>query len=546
MNKRILFIAVTLLSLLVLVLAACSSEPTAAPETPPEEAVPTSAPEGEAGDQVWAQIQASGVMRVGTSADYPPFEYYVEGTEIDGFDPALIREIGNRLGLAVELTDFAFEGLGQTLQIGQIDAAIAALSVTEERQAIVDFTDVYFAGFGAALVQESSAINSIQSPQDFTDKRVGVQKLSVYESWVDDELVTTGIINPDQLFVYSKPADAVRDLTENRLDVVLMDQLAADEFVAAEAVKLVGESIAPQVYAIAVPKGAYELQANLNQAILDIRNDGTLASLAREYLGVELDEGLLPPTATPAAIPTAGPSPTPAGCVNGMAFVKDLNYPDGTELKPGEKFSKGWQIANTGSCTWNDKYTFRFVKGSQMDGKNTKVSGTVNSGATYDMYIDFVAPNKAGEYISFWQMYDANGQPFGQTIWVAVVVKTSSGATATPKPDATATATTPPEQPTATPVTCVIDSLSAEPSSLQQGGNLVVSWSWTCEAAASARLTRTDPDGTVVPLYGGGDVSNPGQYDDIAAKVGTLTYTLKVDSEFGASDQKSVQVTVTE
>jgi hypothetical protein len=49
-----------------------------------------------------------------------------------------------------------------------------------------------------------------------------------------------------------------------------------------------------------------------------------------------------------------------------------------------------------------------------------------------------------------------------------------------------------------------------------------------------------------VPLYGGGDVSNPGQYDDIAAKVGTLTYTLRVDSEFGASAQQSVEVTVNE
>jgi polar amino acid transport system substrate-binding protein len=545
MQKKSLLVFMALVSLLALTLGACASEATPT-EAPPDETVPTVAPEEGAGDAVWAQIQSSGVIRVGTSADYPPFEYYAEGTQIDGFDPALMREIGRRLGLTVELTDFAFEGLGPTLQIGQVDAAIAALSVTEERQAIIDFTDVYFAGFGVALVQESSTVASIQSAQDFAGKRVGVQKVSVYESWADDELITTGIITPDQLFVYAKPADAVRDLTENRLDVVLMDQLAADEFVAAAPVKIAGESIAPQVYAIAVPKGAYELRAALNQAILDVRNDGTLATLARDYLGVELDEGLIPPTATPAASPTAGPSPTPAGCINAMAFVKDLNYPDGTELKAGEKFSKGWQIRNTGSCVWDNKYSLRFVKGSQMDGKNTKVSGTVKAGATNDMYVDFVAPSKAGEFISFWQMYDANGKPFGQTIWVSIVVKTSSGATATPKPGATATATTPPEQPTATPVACVIDSLTASPSSLQQGGNLVVEWSWTCEATASARLTRTDPDGTVVPLYGGGDVSNPGQYDDIAAKVGTLTYTLKVDSEFGASDTQSVQVTVTE
>jgi hypothetical protein len=368
----------------------------------------------------------------------------------------------------------------------------------------------------------------------------------VYQAWVEDEMVASGLIAPDQLFVYAKPADAVRDLTENRLDVVLMDKLAAEPFESSDPVKIVGESIAPQVYAIAVPKGAYELRAALNQAILDIRNDGTLASLAREYLDVDLDQGQLPPAATPAPTPTAGPSPTPAGCVNGMAFVKDLNYPDGTQVQPGESFSKGWQIQNTGNCVWDEDYTFRFVKGAQMEGKNVRISGEVQPGATYDMYIDFVAPAQAGEYISFWQMVDANGVPFGEILWVVIVVPTSSGATATPEPQPSATSTIPPDQPTATPVTCVIDSLTANPTSLQQGGSLVVQWSWTCEATARARLSRTDPDGTVVPLYGGGDVSNPGQYDDIAAKVGTLTYTLRVDSEFGASAQQSVEVTVNE
>jgi ABC-type amino acid transport substrate-binding protein len=537
-----------LLSLMALLLAACGTQETPVAEQPAPTSTPEAAapPEMEPSDPVWAQIQSSGVMRVGTSADYPPFEFHIEGTEIDGFDPALMREIGRRLGVSVEMIDFAFEGLGQTLQIGQIDAAIAALSVTEERQTIVDFSDVYFAGFGAALAQETSAITSIQSPQDFSGKRVGVQKTSVYEAWASDELVATGIINPDQLLVYAEPAHAVRDMLQDRLDVVLMDQLAAQQFVGQEAVKIVGESIAPQVYAIAVPKGASELQARLNQAIIDIRNDGTLATLAREYLGVELDKGLIPPTATPAATPTAGPTATPAGCTNGMAFVKDLNYPDGSEVKPGVKFSKGWQIRNTGTCKWSDKYSLRFVKGAQMGGKNIKVSGTVNGGATYDMYVDFTAPNEAGDYTSFWQMYDDNGKPFGQTIWTDIVVKTGSGATATPKPNPTATATHMPDQPTATPVSCEIDFLTAQPGSVQQGGAISVQWEWTCDSVAAARLTRTDPDGTVVPLYGGADVSNPGEYDDLAANVGTLTYTLKVDSEFGPSAKQSVQVTVTQ
>ena len=162
-----------------------------------------------------------------------------------------------------------------------------------------------------------------------------------------------------------------------------------------------------------------------------------------------------------------------------------------------------------------------------MEGKRTYVTEEVSPGDTYEMYVDMQTPSEPGEYAGFWQLFSGAGIPFGETLWVAIEVTTSSGATATP--DA-----------------CVIHSLTATPSELKVGGNLIVEWSWTCDSVAKSRLSRTDPDGTVVPLLGGGDVPNPGTYDDIAAKVGTMTYYLKVDSEFGASAEQSVSVIVTE
>jgi polar amino acid transport system substrate-binding protein len=71
--------------------------------------------------EAWDRIQAAGKLVVGTSADYPPFEYYNEQFQIDGFDPALMVMIG-KLGVQIELQDFAFDGLGPALAIGQVDA----------------------------------------------------------------------------------------------------------------------------------------------------------------------------------------------------------------------------------------------------------------------------------------------------------------------------------------------------------------------------------------------------------------------------------------
>ena len=97
----------------------------------------------ETGDD-WARVQAAGKLVVGTSADYPPFEFYNSNYELDGFDIALIREIADRLGVEVEFKDFAFGGLLDALRLGQVDVAISAISVTPDRQQIVDFTNLYY------------------------------------------------------------------------------------------------------------------------------------------------------------------------------------------------------------------------------------------------------------------------------------------------------------------------------------------------------------------------------------------------------------------
>ncbi|HFE66153.1 MAG TPA: transporter substrate-binding domain-containing protein, partial [Chloroflexi bacterium] len=84
---------------------------------------------GGSGDAVWDRIQSSGKMVVGTSADYPPFEYYDNSYQLDGFDIALIRDIGQQIGVEVEIRDMVFDDLNNALQLGQIDVAIAALTV---------------------------------------------------------------------------------------------------------------------------------------------------------------------------------------------------------------------------------------------------------------------------------------------------------------------------------------------------------------------------------------------------------------------------------
>lgn len=519
---------VLMVALFAVLVSACgTTTPTAAP-APTQ--VPTQAPPVSA-DPVWDRIQAAGKITFGTSADYQPFEYYDSNYQIVGFDADLARELGARLGMQVELVDIAFEGLTAALEIGQIDAAIAAISVTPERQVFVDFTNIYYTGQDMVLAREGSGIAPIVAGAQLAQYRVGVERGSVYASWVRNTFVDSGLMPAASLLEYEKPEHAVRDLKESRNDVVILDKPAAEEYIRSGGVVAVAQNLNTQLFAIALPKGAAVLQSQLNAALAAVQNDGTVARLANTHLEIVLPTPAPEATATPAPTATAipGPTPTPVACRDGMEFVKDVQVPDGTQMNAGQDFDKTWRIRNTGTCTWNSNYTLVFVQGDRMGGTSEVVKGSVKPGETYDMIIDQKAPNAPGKYTGIWQMVNAQGTPFGERIWVKITVPGAVPPTAVP-PTATAPA---PVQPTLEPPPTV--NLAASDDTIKAGDLVVISWSFSGTSLVSAKLTRINPDGSQTPLNGGADVAPDGRYEDILMNPGTYSYALSVSSEAGTT-----------
>jgi ABC-type amino acid transport substrate-binding protein len=377
----------------------------------------------------WNRIQQSGTLVVGTSADYPPFEYYNQDFQLEGFDIVLIRAIAAQLGLNVEFKNMAFDGLFDALALKQIDAAIAAISVTPERSNMVFFSDLYLASQDAILAQQDSPITEITNLQQLVGMRIGVQQFSVYESWLKTNLVDAGLIPSSDLEVFVEINDAVTDLKAGLLDVVVMDLLPAQQFAAEGGLKIVGQGLNRQNYAIALPYGTVELQTEINRALGTLRDSGQLDEIAQQYLGVTVS-GISLPLGTPIA--AQAPTSTPPGyCINGMQFVQDLSYPDNNmtsppELPPGTPFRKGWRVRNVGTCTWNGSYNLTYVGGnsplSGMGGNLIPVAGAVGPGQEYDIYLDLVSPLSPGVYQGFWQLLDNQGAPFGERVWVGIRV----------------------------------------------------------------------------------------------------------------------------
>ena len=264
-----------------------ATEEVGATEVPPIPPTNTTVPSE---DEVWASIVEKGTMVVGLSADYPPFEYYTRNFLLDGFDVALIREIGEVLDLEVEIRDMAFDGLLGSLSLNNTDVAISALSITPERQGIVAFTNIYFVSEDAVLANAESDIDAIPSEGELAFLRVGVQSGTVYDEWLTANLVETGVMPEENLHRYQQAGKAIDDLADGLIELVVLDLEPANTAVERGGVKIVAQGLNPQRYAMAVPRGAPQLQAALNGALLQLQTSGRVAELAEEYIGIPEDE----------------------------------------------------------------------------------------------------------------------------------------------------------------------------------------------------------------------------------------------------------------
>ena len=144
------------------------------------------------------------------------------------------------------------------------------------------------------------------------------------------------------------------------------------------------------------------------------------------------------PSFTPGSAGGAVGSPVPA-CKNSQ-YGGDITIPDGTVFKPWEKFTKAWNVKNTGICRWDEGFYFDAVSGPPSMGANQEPyrlkfpKDFVEPGGSVNIYIDMYAPGDPGEYVAHWHMYDDAGQPFGGDF--TVVIKSSQIITQlfTPRP----------------------------------------------------------------------------------------------------------------
>ncbi len=258
--------------------ATSGEESTATTVTESEESTSASTTEGE--ESVSAEVAENteeGVLVVGTNAEFPPFEYIGDDGEPDGFDIALIKAIGEKLGMEVRIENMEFASLVAAIG-NKIDVAIAGMSVMPDREDAVDFSDSYYEAVQNVIVLADS---SIASAADLENKTIGVQ------------MGTTGQYTAEEIAgvtvqAYNKGVDAVNDLINGRVDAVIIDRNPAKVFAdkyEGQIVALEGDQFGFEVenYAIALPNGS-DLVEKVNTALAELKEDGTYDALVAQYI----------------------------------------------------------------------------------------------------------------------------------------------------------------------------------------------------------------------------------------------------------------------
>lgn len=225
------------------------------------------------------------VLTMGTSADYPPFEYVetAKSDEIIGFDVDLANLIAGELGYEVEIKDMDFNGLIGAIQADRVDFVMAGMTPTEERKKSVDFSDVYYT---AKHMIVSAKDSNIKSVEDLEGKTVGVQLASIQEGKAEEIGETVKI----KVEKRTRIPELVQEIKAGRIDAAIIEDTVAEGYFKNDK-DLSGFTLeegneADAGSAIAFPKDS-ELTEKFNKVLKEKMENGEVEKLVIKWFGGE-------------------------------------------------------------------------------------------------------------------------------------------------------------------------------------------------------------------------------------------------------------------
>ena len=281
--KKVFALALTVL-MVMSTFAGCGSSNTAKTTTAATEAPATTA-EATAAETTAAATAASelktveaGKLIMSTNAAFPPYEMVADDGSFEGIDVEVAGAIAGKLGLELVVDDMDFDAALLAVQQNKSDIVMAGVTVTEDRQLIMNFSDSYATGVQVVIVKEGSDVTL----DNLGEKMIGTQRGTT------GYIYTSGDYGDDHVTAYDNGASAVQALINGQVDCVVIDSAPAEAFVAANAgLTILDTEYVTENYAIGVNKDNAALLDAINQALAELTADGTIQSIVDKYITAE-------------------------------------------------------------------------------------------------------------------------------------------------------------------------------------------------------------------------------------------------------------------
>ena len=225
-------------------------------------------------------IKEKGEIRIAMSGAYPPFNFVNEQNEVVGFDPSIGEEIAKRMGLKTKIITTAWDGIIGGLLANKYDAIVGSMTITDERDKVVDFVGPYYTDKRAIFVKEGSPITSVKQLGDAT---LGVTLGETHEAWAREQGYT--------IRTYKGLPELLLELENGRVDAIANDRIAAMLAMKKNGYKFVelGDLVTDTFGAgIAIREGNPELKAAMQKALDEIMADGTYVGIANKWVGGDI------------------------------------------------------------------------------------------------------------------------------------------------------------------------------------------------------------------------------------------------------------------
>ena len=220
----------------------------------------------------------TGKLTMATNAAFPPYEMTTDTGAFEGIDIDTAQAIAEKLGLELQIDDMDFDAALLSVQQGKADIVMAGVTVTDERKAVMDFSDSYATGIQSIIVPEGS---DIATPDDLAGKKIGTQRGTTGYIYCSDDFGDENVV------AYDDGLTAVQALNNGQVDAVVIDNAPAKEFVAANpGLVILDTSYAEEDYAIGLAKGS-ALEDAINAALEELKADGTLQAIVDKYITAE-------------------------------------------------------------------------------------------------------------------------------------------------------------------------------------------------------------------------------------------------------------------